>query len=79
MTAYIECSDVFKPYLVTFLQSTASDPKREFHGKFVCLILARLMERIGELLLSTIYLGFFHLFRMNWTLQLNYSGHDIVN
>ncbi|KAJ7340298.1 hypothetical protein OS493_003031 [Desmophyllum pertusum] len=32
ITAYIECSDVFKPYLVTFLQSTASDPKREFHG-----------------------------------------------
>lgn len=31
-TAYIECSDVFKPFLVTFLQSTASDPKREFHG-----------------------------------------------
>ncbi|XP_078347643.1 unconventional myosin-XV-like isoform X3 [Oculina patagonica] len=32
ITAYIECSDVFKPYLITFLQSTASDPKREFHG-----------------------------------------------
>lgn len=32
ITAYIECSDVFKPFLVTFLQSTASDPKREFHG-----------------------------------------------
>lgn len=38
ITAYIECSDVFKPYLVTFLQSTASDPKREFHGQFVCLV-----------------------------------------
>ncbi|XP_022800015.1 unconventional myosin-XV-like isoform X1 [Stylophora pistillata] len=32
ITAYIECSDIFKPFLVTFLQSTASDPKREFHG-----------------------------------------------
>lgn len=35
ITAYIECSDVFKPFLVTFLQSTASDPKREFHGMFI--------------------------------------------
>ena len=33
ITAYIKCTERFEPYLVHFLQSTASDPKREFHGK----------------------------------------------
>lgn len=32
ITAYVKCSDHFEPYLVHFLQTTASDPKREFHG-----------------------------------------------
>lgn len=32
ITAYVKCSDHFEPYLVNFLQTTASDPKREFHG-----------------------------------------------
>ncbi|XP_032227086.2 unconventional myosin-XV isoform X2 [Nematostella vectensis] len=32
MTSYVTCDEFLKPYLVKFLQSTASDPKREFHG-----------------------------------------------
>lgn len=32
ITAYIKCTECLEPYLIKFLQDTASDPKREFHG-----------------------------------------------
>ena len=33
-TAYHGCSDLLRPYLFRFLQVTASDTKREFHGEW---------------------------------------------
>ena len=35
LSGYLQCSDVLRPYLVHFLQSTSNDPKREFHGTSV--------------------------------------------
>ncbi|XP_028413164.1 unconventional myosin-XV-like isoform X2 [Dendronephthya gigantea] len=32
LTAYLQCSDVLRPYLVRYLQTISNDPKREFHG-----------------------------------------------
>ena len=33
LSAYLQCSDVLRPYLVRYLQTISNDPKREFHGK----------------------------------------------